>query len=464
MRGRYREGVFVNRTRELAALRDWWAEPHGKIALVWGRRRVGKTALLNAFAKDRPAIFHTAGGRPAQDELRILSRAAAQALSGGVRDLVARPFADWDDLLESLATQASGEPLLLVLDEFPELLRASPELPAVIRAFWDRAHEQTQLRIMLCGSAVRTMRAMQEEREPLYGRIDLSLAVHPFAPHEAAELLRKLSAPDRAAVWGIVGGVPLYLSWWDQQAGLRSNLQRLVCSPGGRLLDEGRLVLATEGDTGDLGQRTLRAIATGRTKHHEIERTIGAEPTRTLQRLIDLRLVERVVPVTMAGMRTRRRVYRIADNFLAFWLGIVEPYATEIERGLGKTILRPLLARLDDHMGMRWEEAFRAHLRRMAAAGGLDGDIVRIGAFWSEQPPVEIDAVALASRKEEAVLVGEAKWARRLDAAKVLPGLEQKADALPRVSPGVRYAVCARELVQHAPADALTLTAADIFA
>jgi AAA+ ATPase superfamily predicted ATPase len=356
------------------------------------------------------------------------------------------------------------EPLLLVLDEFPELLHASPQLPGLIRAFWDRAREQSMLRIMLCGSAVRVMRAMQDEREPLYGRIDLSLAVHPFAPHETAQLLKGLSPSDRALVWGIVGGVPLYLTWWDRQRDLRANLQRLVCSPGGRLLDEGRLVLATEGDMGDLGQRVLRAIAAGRTKHNEIEQAIGAEPSRTLARLIELRLVERVIPVTMTASRTRRRIYRLADNFLAFWLTVVEPYAAEIERGLGKTILGPLTEQLDDHMGQRWEEAFRTHLRRLAAAEELAPDVVRIGPYWKDRPAVEIDAVALAGRREQAVLAGEAKWTRKVDGKKIVDGLRTKATSLPNLASDLRYAVCARERVEKAPADTLAITAADIFA
>lgn len=455
----------MNRSTELDALTRWWnEETTGRIALVWGRRRVGKTALCDEFARRRRTVFHTGAGRLAPDELRILSRAASGTLDGGMRDLLARPFTDWDDALESLAAVAADQPLLLVLDEFPELLRSSPELPGVIRAFWDRARDHTRLRIMLCGSAVRVMRAMQEEREPLYGRIDLSLAIHPFAPHESAMLLGGLSPADRALVWGIVGGVPLYLTWWDQQGDLRANLERLVCTPGGKLLDEGRLVLATEGETGELGQRVLRAIAAGRTKHNEIEQAVGAEPARTLQRLIELRLVERVVPVTTQRSRTRRRSYRIADNFLAFWLSIVEPYSAEIERGLGKTILRPLIERLDDHMGERWEEAFRAHLRRLAASGVLAPDIVRIGAFWSEQPPVEIDAVAVAGRHEEAVLAGEAKWARRADGARVVSELRQKVGALPVVAPNVRYAVCAREQIVKAPNETIPITAADIFA
>jgi AAA+ ATPase superfamily predicted ATPase len=456
--------VFVNRTTELSALNEWWdSTGQGRIALVWGRRRVGKTALLNAFARGRRTVFHTGAGRPVGDELRILSGTAAPLLANGVRDILARPFSDWDDALESLAGAAQQEPLLLVLDEFPELLHVSPELPAVMRAFWDRARNQTHLRIMLCGSAVRIMEAIQREREPLYGRIDLSLAVHPFAPHETAALLDKLSPPDRALVWGLVGGVPLYLNWWDQDSDVRSNLRRLVCTPGGRLLEEGRLVLATEGDTGELGQRVLRAIAAGRTKHNEIEQAIGAEPARTLERLIALRLVERVVPVTAAGSRTRKRVYRISDNFLAFWLGLVEPYSAEIERGLGPTILKPLGERIDDHMGGRWEDAFRAHLRRLAAAGELAPDVVRVGAFWSDRPPVEIDAVALAGRDETAVLAGESKWSRGANAGRIVSELERKTRALPRVAEDIQYAVCARERLVNRPTGVLAITAVDIF-
>jgi hypothetical protein len=451
---------------ELETLADWWKDsPHtGRIALVWGRRRVGKTALLSAFAQDRRVVFHTGAGRAARDELTILSRAVGEALAPGVRDLTARPYVDWDDALESLASAAADEPLLLVLDEFPELLRSTPELPGVLRAFWDRVREQTRLRILLCGSAVRTMQAIQEERAPLYGRIDLSLPLHPFAPHETALMLRKLAPADRALVWGLLGGVPLYLTWWDQERSLRENLARLVCRPGGRLLDEGRLVLATEGDTGELGQLVLRAIAAGATKHGEIEQAVRAEPARTLERLIELRLVERIVPVTESGSRTRRRSYRIADNFLAFWLGIVEPYRAEIERGLGPSILSPMIARLDDHMGSRWEDAFRAHLRRLAAAGELAPEVVRIGAFWSDHPAVEIDAVALAGRREEAVLLGEAKWSRAANGTRIVRELERKASALPLLAANLNYAICARERITNLPATATAVIAADIFA
>lgn len=453
--------TFLNREEELAALEIWWGRKGAAMGLVWGRRRVGKTALLHHFAVGRKAVFHTAGGRPVADELAVLSRAAAGVVTG-MRDLSSRPFSDWTDALATLADHAGKEPLLLVLDEFPELVGVSPELPSTIRAMWDRLRARTNLRILICGSAVRTMRAIQEERSPLYGRMELSLPIHPFRPHEAALMLSDLRPTERALVWGLVGGVPLYLERWDQNQSVRSNLEKLVCTPGGFLLTEGDLVLATEAESGELARQVLYAVAAGKTKHNEIEDAVRADPARTLTRLVELRLLERFSPVTEDPRRTRLRTYRIADNFLAFWLGVVDRYRAEINRGLGKSIVPVLMKELDDHMGPRWEEAFRMHLRIMAEKGELGPEVVAVGPYWTASGGGEIDAVVLRGRKREAILVGEPKWALRADAARIQKALERKSGLLPTVAADLRFAICAREKVVGGE-DIVAITAKDIF-
>ena len=264
-----------------------------------------------------------------------------------------------------------------------------------------------------------------------------------------------------ALVWGLLGGIPLYLEWWNPRESVRRNLARLVCTPGGRLLNEGEYLLRTEG--GELAEKALYAIARGRTRFHEVRDALETNPSRTLDQLAESRLVDRLVPVTENPERTRRTVYRIQDNFLAFWLSVVARYRTEIERGLGETILAPLLQGLDDFMAPRWEEAFRWHLRRLAAQGMIHPEVVAIGPFWTDRDaPDEIDAVILAGRNREAVLVGDAKWAKRVDARRALRDLERKAAALPAVAGGLRDVVCAREEVTG-EGDVERITAEEIF-
>jgi AAA+ ATPase superfamily predicted ATPase len=166
--------------------------------------------------------------------------------------------------------------------------------------------------------------------------------------------------------------------------------------------------------------------------------------------------------VTEDPRRTRRRIYRITDNFLAFWLGVLSPHIGEIERGLGSGILSVIVQGLDDFMGARFEEAFRAHLRRMAQDGRLGPDVVAIGPFWTAaHGSAGIDAVVLAGRNREATMLGEAKWTRRVDASRIVRDLHRKAALLPHVRHGAQYAVAARERVDG-DAD-LAVTAADIF-
>lgn len=456
---------FIGRDSELDALRDWWAHAADRPALIWGRRRVGKTALIEQFASELPrVVFHTGVGDPMTGELAALSDTVRAAGISDLRDLEDTPYRDWRDALDHLARIAEDEPVLLVLDEFPELLRESPTLPGVLRAFLDRTRGRTRLRILICGSGVRTMWSIQETRAPLYGRFNLTLPVYPFRPHEAAAMLPRLSPEDRALAYGIVGGMPLHLSWWRQDAPVAENLYRLVGGPGAPLLTEGRLIMETE-TRSPIGGAILRAIASGVTRYNEIEDVIKTDPSRGLDRLVEARLIERLTPVTEDPEKSRRRIYRIADNFLSFYLGPIRKHLSEIERGYGRRVIPALEHELNDHMGAPYEEAFREYLWRQAGTGLLGDHVVAIGSWWRNGGQEPIDALVLAQPEltRIPVAIGESKWGKTVDGPRVKAKMTAKAAAVTESVDQLQYIICARSQVTRADPDTAVVTAADIF-
>lgn len=436
---------------------------------------MGKSFLVSHWVGDRRVIFHIARNESAREQLRHLSQRAHSLVSNRHRDLERTPFSGWDDVFSVLAAAAEDEPLLLVIDEFAELHQAEPKIESTLRAVWQEVPADCKLRVLLTGSAVRTMEALQAERAPLFGRATLRLHLRPFTPTEAALMLPALSAAERARAWGVCGGMPYYLDLWDDSASFRANLDRLVCSEQGLLLNEGELVLATEDFAGGRRERipeqVLRAIAAGRTSFSEIKAVTGADPTRALRALQDLDLIRRIQPVR-AKPDTRRAIYRVADNFLDFWLSLVEPQREHIAWGNGPDAAAIIEQGFSDFMGPRWEQAFRGHLLEVARTDERLRPVAAVGEFWKHTAgaggdPCQLDAVVLTGRARVTSLVGEAKWARTADGSRLLRGLQRKAveSGLP-LADRLVYALCARGHVTHVPTgrdDIVVVTAADIF-
>jgi len=469
--------AFVNRKRELAALDEWWQRPGPQLGVIWGRRRIGKSYLIGHWARDKRAIFHIARNQPVREQLRQLSERASPLASSADRDLTRTPFSDWDDLFLVLANAARDEPLLLVIDEFAELHQAEPNIESTLRAIWEGVTADSKLRVLLTGSAVRAMEALQAERAPLFGRATLRLHLRPFTPGESALMLRGLPPAERAKAWGVCGGTPYYLDLWDDGAPFRANLERLVCTQQGILLNEGELVLATEDFAGGhrerIPEQVLRAIATSHTSFSEIKAAISADPTRALRALQDLDLISRIQPVR-SKPDARRAVYRITDNFLGFWLSLVEPFREYIVWGIGADVAEIIEDGFADFMGPRWEEAFRRHLVTVALADPRLRPVAGIGEFWKagtrgdgDGDQCELDAVILTGQERVVSLVGEAKWGVSANGGRLLRGLERKAieSGLP-LADDLVYALCAREEITNLPNDrddVIVVTAAEIF-
>jgi hypothetical protein len=218
-----------------------------------------------------------------------------------------------------------------------------------------------------------------------------------------------------------------------------------------------------------LPEQVLRAVSGGSTSFSAIGSLIKTQPTRVLAGLEQLRLLQRVQPIT-EPQTTKLSYYRIADNFLAFWLTVIEKHRAAIDQGLGKSILGVVVQEFDDFMGERWEEALRKHIVAMVSRGEIAEDVVAVGEYWNrqvgpQQDPCQLDLVAVTGRSKRVALIGEAKWAKKHDGARMLKGITTKASlAKLNLIEKPTWVLCARDEITNLPENCLPITAHDIFA
>lgn len=381
------------------------------MAVVSGRRRVGKTALLDRFAsgRDAPAIFLPGTRAPVAEALRRLEervRAAVRPAAGDLLDL--GHFDSWDAALGYLIARGAEEPLLVVLDEFPYLCEADPSLPSTLQARWDHRGD-SRLSVILAGSHVGLMEELVAADAPLFGRADAHLRLAPFSWREAGLLVGGGDPAAWLEAYVTVGGMPRYLALWDPRHDAVANLTELLDGPGAPLGDEGTVVLQ-ELAAGSAPARILELVALGADTFGAIRERTGFAPATTSEALAALEglgLLDRLTPVGEDPRRTKRVRYQVRDPLLRLWLGLVLPHREAFELGRGGAVLQANRAAL----AAGQQAAFAAVARDWL--GGVEA--ASCGPWWPTGDGEAVDALAL--RGTTAAGAATARWATGVDGA-----------------------------------------------
>jgi uncharacterized protein len=436
--------MFVGRDREIAFLEELHGSGKPELFVLYGRRRVGKTELLQQFCQSRRAVYFLAAQVRAKDNLAAFGRALAEGLDDALAQSV--EFPDWTAALAFAAERAGGERLVLVLDEFPYLCEASKGLPSEVQRFWDTRGKKSPLMLVLCGSQVSFMeREVLGERSPLFGRRTAQRRLEALEPRETLAFFPRWSVRDRLLAYAILGGMPAYLQRFDDRRPLLENVLRETLRPEGYLFDEVQFLLRAELSNPATYNSILAAVAQGAEKVGEIALTVGVDSTtanKYLTVLRELRLVEREVPLTDPDpLRSRRGTYRIADRFLAFHFRHLQPNLSLVHAGRGARVLeervQPDLERLYDEARA---DFLLSHLRR-EAADVLGEEIVEAGRFGGEF--VRAVARTASGAGVAAIVVPEREGTMADRGARPRPlatgSLERELDELGRGLGGVRH-------------------------
>ncbi len=402
--------MFIGRENELETLDKLYHSDQFEFVVIYGRRRVGKTALISEFTKDKATIFFTGVETNAKQNLDNFSRCIMEYNTGIV---VNTSFPTFQAALAHVFALAKTKRIVLVIDEYPYVARASKSLASTLQLFIDKNKDTSKLFLILCGSSMSYMEDhVLAYKAPLYGRRTAQLKIKPFSFFEACRYFEKLSDEDKALAYGIVGGTPQYLMQLNDQLSIEANIKNTHLNPASSIFEEPNNLLKQEVREPAIYNAVITAIATGATKMNEISNKIDEDTSvcaTYIKNLITLGIVKKESPYGETS--TRKTIYSIEDHMFRFWYRFVPENTSLISRGAADLAYSRIAPELSAYMGSVFEEICKQYLWKLLLAGKCAVNFTDLGRWWGANPKTKSqEEIDIMGTDKDTALFAECKW------------------------------------------------------
>ena len=403
---------FYRPEEELRKLNKRYHAGDFKCIIIYGRRRVGKTTLINEFCKDKPTIFFSALNTTEIENLESLSKSI---MNYERPDMDAFPeFKTYDAALDELTALARHERIVFVIDEYPYLAKAKPSISAMLQHIIDHKWNNSKMFLILCGSSMSFMEnQVLGQESPLYGRRTGQFKIAPLDYKESAVFHPDLSTEDNALIYGITGGVPHYINKLGVKESVDEALLDNLFDRSSYLYEEPANLLKQELREPAIYNAIITAIAQGASRINDIALKTGQENSvvsKYLGTLIDPGIVKKETPVMeKIGKKT---IYELADNFFRFWYRFVPANMSAIDSGrIQKSYANTIKKNLPDYMGLTFEHMCRDYL--LYYEKDLPIELNQVGQWWGtdnkNKKQVQIDIVGTPVEGDE-YIIGSCKY------------------------------------------------------
>ena len=438
---------FVDRISKMKTLEKEYNPNESSLVIIYGRRRVGKTSLINEFLKSHPAANSLYFLATQESELQNLKAFRQQVAELTGNELLTKSDADWLTTLKIFAEFRTETRKILVLDEFQYLGNASNAFTSIIQKAWDTILKDSNIMLILCGSLVTLMKQQTlDYSSPLYGRRTAQIKLKQIRFPYYGEFFPEKTEEDLVPFFAVTGGVPKYIESFENASNIYDAIEKNVLNAQSYLYEEPYFLLQNE--VKEIGSyfSLIKAISMGNRKLSDISANLGVRQTsltKYLKVLTDLDLVEREIPVTEnKPEKSRSGLYRITDNFMAFWFQFVYPYRTYLERGETEYVMSQIKQKfIQNYVSYVYEDICREKMWEFAFSGLWDFRFDRLGRYWGSLCG-EVDILALDTDGKH-MIIGECKYSDGEKALSVLHDLQAKADVLSKhtMSESTKYII-----------------------
>jgi AAA+ ATPase superfamily predicted ATPase len=422
---------FIDREEELRHLNELYQKDAPQLVVIYGRRRVGKTTLLEEFLRGKEdSIYYLADQQVEQQQVEDFKRQIFDYT--GDEFLLKTTFRNWDQLFSYLTGAIPKDKrITIAIDELTYIIKSNPAFPSILQKYWDRFFSKSKVFLVVSGSLVGLMlKKVLNYGAPLYGRRTSQIHLGPFNFEVSSKFLKKgRDIEERMVFYSITGGVAKYLVMVEEET-VEEFLRKKFLEKEGFFYQEGIFLLSQEFKNLNVYLSVLKAIAAGNTQLGEISNSLGMEGKKVSRYLDVLQatgLVEREVPVTEDPLRSRKGVYKLRDNYLRFWFRFIFPNRSRIEIRDTEPVLSEIKSNLPLHVSQTFEEVCAEFLAKLNRSGKLPLSFSKLGPWWYGEE--EIDLVALDEGGGR-ILLGECKWQDEVDAERILWDLRRKSETI----------------------------------
>ena len=418
---------FINRYEELSFLEKEYNREGSSLVVLYGRRRVGKTALTAEFIKAKDAIYFLATEENETQNRNAFKNIVAEQTGNEL--LMSANVDKWDMIFRVWLDTASDEKKLMVIDEFQYLGKANDAFPSIFQRIWDTILNDKNVMVILCGSHISMMESQTlMYSSPLYGRRTGQIRLKQIPFRHYNEFLPDKSEKELIEYYAITGGVPKYIELFYDSDDLYNAIDNNVLSRQGFLYDEPNFLLGREVTEVGSYFSVIKTIAAGNRKLSKIAAALELKQTgltKYLKTLINLDILEREVPITEDNPeKSKKGLYKIKDNFMAFWFQFIFPNLSYIESGHRESVMKKIRANLiNSHVSYVYEDICLEKMWSLNADDKWAFSFDKAGRWWDNNN--EIDIVAIDSNGND-IIFGECKYWNKVVGTAVLDDLEQK--------------------------------------
>lgn len=404
--------MFIGREIELNSLNALYESNRFEFVVLYGRRRVGKTALITRFIENKSAIYFMGVESNAKQNLENFSASILEYISG-IKD-TETSFASFQAALDTVFQLAQNKRMILAIDEYPYVARASKSLASTLQLLIDKYKDRSRLMLILCGSSMSYMEDhVLAYKAPLYGRRTAQIRLLPFDFNETCDCVRNFSAEEKALAYGMMGGTPQYLLQLNDRLSIEQNIRNTFLNPISSIYEEPMNLLKQEVREPAIYTAIITAIATGASRMSEISSKVGEDTNVCsvyLKNLIALGIVQKETPY--GEKASRKSIYSIDDNMFRFWYRFIPENASMISRGATDLVYKRIEPHFPDYMSKVFEEICKQYLWKMLLKGECPVEFTSLGRWWGNDPvhkcQAEIDI--MGEQDKETALFAECKW------------------------------------------------------